>query len=178
VPKRRPTISKSIEDMFGTRLKKSRLLREMSATALHERTGIAKSSLTRYEKGDRTPGCKELRLLCEALDVSPSYLLWGDESKEFGKLTISVYDMEFESDDQLSAFVAVLFSMVSRPDRTAILQLLYSNAVANVGEDKLKFFVEALPIIVSSTEDLISEWADNMLESISKRLESSKTEPT
>lgn len=53
-------------------------------------SGISIPSLYRYEKGDRLPGAREMRLLCEALKVSPNWLLLGQahspEESEYGQI--------------------------------------------------------------------------------------------
>lgn len=41
--------------------------------------GIAVSTLYLYEKGERHPRAKELRLICDALNVPPTWLLLGQD---------------------------------------------------------------------------------------------------
>lgn len=45
-----------------------------------ERRGISASTMLRYESGDPLPGARELRILCDALDVPPLWLLYGKVS--------------------------------------------------------------------------------------------------
>lgn len=53
-------------------------------------SGISTPSLYRYEKGERLPGARELRLLCEALKVTPNWLLLGkaesEQESEYGQI--------------------------------------------------------------------------------------------
>jgi transcriptional regulator with XRE-family HTH domain len=44
-------------------------------------SGVSVPTLYRYEKGERLPGARELRLLCDALNVPPDWLLLGSEWK-------------------------------------------------------------------------------------------------
>lgn len=50
-----------------------------SWTEAEAEKGLSVSSLYLYEKGERLPRAKEIRLLCEALNVSPNWLLLGEE---------------------------------------------------------------------------------------------------
>ena len=54
----------------------SRLCRECDAQS----QGITASTLLRYEQGKVLPGAREIRILCNALDVSADWLLTGDEN--------------------------------------------------------------------------------------------------
>lgn len=53
-------------------------------------SGVSTPSLYRYEKGERLPGAREIRLLCEALNVGPNWLLLGQthspEESEYGQI--------------------------------------------------------------------------------------------
>lgn len=46
-------------------------------TKYFDQVGISKASIVRYEGGDSFPGARELRILCDALWVSPNWLLLG-----------------------------------------------------------------------------------------------------
>ena len=41
--------------------------------------GIAQPTIVRYEKGEVLPGAREIRVICNALDVSADWLLFGKE---------------------------------------------------------------------------------------------------
>lgn len=91
------------EKAIGERIKESRKklgltveqLSDLTSRFDHEEnyadgSGVSTPSLYRYEKGDRMPGARELRLLCEALKVSPNWLLLGEkqdkEESEYGEI--------------------------------------------------------------------------------------------
>lgn len=74
------------EGAIGERLKYARSELSLSVEALarltkpydkHESKGVSPTSIARYESGESLPGARELRLLCEALDVPPQWLLLG-----------------------------------------------------------------------------------------------------
>lgn len=75
---------RGISERIKQRRKELDLTVEMLAalTARYEYAtdeGISVPTLYRYEKGDRLPGARELRLLSGALNVSPNWLLLGHE---------------------------------------------------------------------------------------------------
>lgn len=168
--------SNAVKDSIGGRIKSTRIIRGLSSTQLHDKTGIAQSSLTRYEKGNRIPGAIELRKLCVALDISPNYLLWGDDSKAFGSLTVNVYDMEIESDNQFMAIVAILFTKLARPDRTAMLQLLMTIVYAQIGEDSFAKLREDLLKIGTVTSQIMEEHSDEIVKRYEAALEPTSTD--
>ncbi len=51
----------------------------MKAAELARVAQIHRATLKHYESGERFPGAKELRRLCEALDRSPNELIYGDD---------------------------------------------------------------------------------------------------
>ncbi|KAF0102946.1 MAG: hypothetical protein FD187_1767 [bacterium] len=46
-----------------------------------EGKGVSRATIFRYEAGQGLPGARELRILCDALDMSANELLLGAESK-------------------------------------------------------------------------------------------------
>lgn len=48
-------------------------------TKYFDQVGVSKASIVRYEAGESLPGARELRILCDALWVSPNWLLLGTE---------------------------------------------------------------------------------------------------
>lgn len=169
MPRRNTELKPGPEQTLGHRLKLVREThRKMSSVELHRKTGISKSSLTRYEKGDRTPGTSELRALCDALKVSPQFLIYGDEEQDFGPINTNVFDLEFESDRHFIALATALLQGLPRPDRTAFLQLMMSMFTSKVGENdatKLTDMVAAIARAASEElEDVIETFVDDFVE--------------
>lgn len=52
--------------------------------------GLSRGVISLYELGINRPGIKEVRLLCEVLRVSPSYLIYGDDDP-FGTKASSLH---------------------------------------------------------------------------------------
>ena len=150
VPKRRESITPGPEASLGGRLQRARKKHELSITEVAKRTGISKSSLTRYESGERNPGTTELRLLCDELEVSPQSLIYGDEAREFGPLRETFLDREIKTDEQFGAIATALILSLPRPDRAALMQLLFSLAVERIGESQWNKIEQLLMEFASS----------------------------
>lgn len=77
------------EDSIGERIRQMRERLRLSQSQFHQRTkeldpegkGIARTVLIGYEAGKFKPGARELRVLCQAFTVSPSWLLLGENSQ-------------------------------------------------------------------------------------------------
>lgn len=79
----------SIKEKIGQRILDERKAKGLTRKALAELTGELKvSRINNYERGDRTPGPTEIKLLADALEVSPSYLMCLTDSRE-GKISKS-----------------------------------------------------------------------------------------
>ncbi|HAT1815645.1 S24 family peptidase [Legionella pneumophila serogroup 1] len=79
----------SIKEKIGQRIMIERKAKGLTRKALAELTGELKSSrINNYERGDRTPGPTEIKLLADALEVSASYLMCLTDNRE-GKITKS-----------------------------------------------------------------------------------------
>ncbi|WP_258957698.1 LexA family protein [Legionella sainthelensi] len=76
----------NIKEKIGQRIMDERKAKGLTRKALAELTGELKTSrINNYERGDRTPGPTEIKLLAEVLEVSPSYLMCLTDSRE-GKI--------------------------------------------------------------------------------------------
>ncbi len=154
VPKRRDDFVKGPEASLGKRLRRARKKKDLQITQLAEITGISKSSLTRYESGERTPGATELRLLCDELAVSPQALIYGDDERDFGPLRESFLGREIKNDEQFTVIATMLIMALPRPDRAALMQLLYSLAMERIGEAQ---WADIEKILVEFSEPLKPE---------------------
>lgn len=67
---------------FGDRLREARLQKGLTQEQLAQQIGVAKSTLTGYEKGNREPDVFKIKKILEALDVDSDYLLGIDRKKE------------------------------------------------------------------------------------------------
>lgn len=73
------------ESRMNERLRTARTQLALSVEGLSRLTkeydlggnGVSSASITRYEAGDSLPGARELRVLCDSLEVPPVWLLYG-----------------------------------------------------------------------------------------------------
>lgn len=76
------------EDDLGQRIQETRNAKKLTQGGLADLTksldseekGISRAVLSLYEAGKNRPSPREIRLLCEALSITPNYLIYGDDS--------------------------------------------------------------------------------------------------
>lgn len=80
----------NIKEKIGQRIMTERKAKGLTRKALAELTSDLKiSRINNYERGDRTPGPTEIKMLADALEVSASYLMCLTDNRE-GKMTKSL----------------------------------------------------------------------------------------
>src|SRR3546814_4572571 len=67
------------DDGIGLRIKSAREARKLSQIDMHNRTGLSRTVLINYEAGRHKPSAREIKLICDALEISPNYLIYGTE---------------------------------------------------------------------------------------------------
>ncbi|WP_433598202.1 helix-turn-helix domain-containing protein [Nocardia sp. CA-135953] len=60
----------AINRAVGDELRASRARRDLTRQQLAELTGLAVSTIQRFENGERSPDMQQLHALCDALDIS------------------------------------------------------------------------------------------------------------
>ncbi|HHW4979471.1 TPA: helix-turn-helix domain-containing protein [Legionella anisa] len=74
----------NIKKEIGKRILEARKAKGLTLKALGELAGgLKQTRLTNWEQGVRTPGPEEIKLLAQALDVSPAYLMCLSDEKQF-----------------------------------------------------------------------------------------------
>ena len=127
-PKAKPVLEKSIEDGIGIRLKAARENKGISQTDLHRLTGLSRTVLINYEAGRHIPGVRELRLLSDALGVTPNWLIYGTEEpipKSDG-LVDTILSMGASGLLPLMTMVSLLPAILGKDDTRIILVLVES----------------------------------------------------
>ena len=100
-----------------------------------ERVGISRAVLSLYETGTNKPGAREVRILCEALKVSPNWLFYGSESNALATEPSSNFLRG--SDVDISARLAFAMLALDPTDRDALSQLVFSILTKKLGDDGL-----------------------------------------
>jgi len=136
-------------DTVAIELRRARESLGLSHSDLHRQTGISRPVLFGYEAGRTKPGARELRLLSEALGVSPNKLLFGTEEPFKPRLGLRslvkmrnspvmymamlfALPMGFSAldDDQVESLLVIFASLVESRDKetynklSAIVELL------------------------------------------------------
>lgn len=140
-------------------LARARAKAGLSHSDLHRITGISRSVLFGYENGRTKPGAKEIRLLCDALKVTPNRLIYGSDDSPF-EAGVSPFPewLEFDSQDWGTVNVTMLMMMLSKEERFALLTLAYSILEARHGKQELEKALQAMKMVgqVISETDLIT----------------------
>lgn len=135
-PQGKPSM-KSIEDGIGIRLKAAREGKGLSQTDLHKLTGLSRTVLINYEACRHIPGTRELRLLCDALEVSPNQLIYGTEephSRTIG-LADTILNMGEAAVMPVIMIAPMLGAMLGKDDTRTLLNLIESLLKAKSPED-------------------------------------------
>jgi transcriptional regulator with XRE-family HTH domain len=140
------------EDGIGGRIRATREARGWSQTDVSNmskeldpaRKGVSRTVLVGYEAGQFRPGAREIRILCETLNVTPNWLIYGDDDFAGGTTQTS---MEALRKNGLFAAVrlALAISVLRPHERNALQSLALSMAGRELGDRKLSilFFVAA-----------------------------------
>lgn len=117
----------------------ARTLQGLTQSQLSTKCGVSLSAIKSYESGRNLPGARELRELCQALEISPNKLLFGSEApfkeRSYANLLL---DAEGEDEHVSRARSTILLGLMASDERNAVLTLLRSLAIARHGEAKVK----------------------------------------
>lgn len=158
---------------IAAELARARANAGLSHTDLHRTTGISRSVLLGYENGRTKPGAKEIRLLCDALKVSPNRLIYGSDEPQF-KDEFSLFFENVGSDDRGAALMlGTLILMLTKEERLALLTLARSILVGRHGKQVLDMASSTLLSVgdVSNAMDSDTEWSIEELEEFKLTIE-------
>ena len=144
------------EDGIGDRIRSARDARGLSQTALAARTkvvdpagkGVARTVLVGYESGNFRPGAREIRLICQALSVTPNWLILGNEVAS-GQASM---EMVRRRDWNAAVRLAMAISVLKSHERGAFQSLVLSMAGRQLGDMKLSALLAMGSMIAQATE--------------------------
>lgn len=127
----------SIEDGIGIRLRAARETKCMSQIDLHNKTGLSRTVLINYEAGRHKPGTREIRLLCDALEVSPNHLIYGTEEPHIRTVGLAdtILNMGQAAVMPVILIAPMLGAMLGKDDTRMLLSLIESLLKAKSPED-------------------------------------------
>lgn len=116
----------AIEDGIGLRIKSVREARKLSLTDMHNKTGLSRTVLTNYEAGRHKPGSREIKLICDALQISPNYLIYGSEEphKIEDGLAGRLLSMGEEAFMPLMILVPMIANILDHEEKRTLLKLV------------------------------------------------------
>lgn len=138
------------EISFASELIKARGELGLTQSQLAQESGLSISAVKAYEAGRNMPGARELRELCQALQVSPNKLLFGTELP-FEARTLTNLLVDSDTDDRAVARVrlAAAADLLSSDECQAIFTLVSSIAIARHGEAKFKEMLKAADFLAA-----------------------------
>lgn len=121
MPRKPKEENEQLAKVIGEQITEAMQRLNLSLTELHKRTGISRTVLLAYTRGTYAPGAREIRLLCDHLDVTPSVLLYGSNQVE--KTPYKLGDIQLsEGGLDIVAFM-VLVVRLTRQERQGLLTL-------------------------------------------------------
>ena len=150
------------EDGIGDRIRSARDARGLSQTALAARTkmvdpagkGVARTVLVGYESGNFRPGAREIRLICQALSVTPNWLILGNEVAS-GQASM---ELVRRRDWNSAVRLAMAISILKSHERGAFQSLVLSMAGRQLGDMKLSALLTAGSMIAQASHPHMKEW--------------------
>lgn len=162
------------EEDFGARLKSLRegkglkhdALSELTRIADPQKRGIARTTLRGYEHGIYKPGIRELRVLSQALGVSPTSLIFGSEVDLFvpphaphssEEVRAGRVRVKREFVHEWITF-AVLMHHLERREHQALFALAHTLAEGKLGSVEYRRKMGVTSEIVDTLLDAMADW--------------------
>ena len=146
---------------FASELIKGRTDLGLTQSQLSGISGLSLSAIKAYESGRNMPGARELRQLCNALQVSPNRLLFGKELP-FEQRTVmdQLTYGEPENEAVARARAMTLFPLLASDEREAIFTLIRSLAVARHGVEEVENAMTGADLVTGVTLEMIKAGSD------------------
>lgn len=109
----------------------------LSHSDLHRITGISRSVIFGYENGRTKPGAREIRLLCDALKVSPNRLIYGSDESQFNDDPSPFYEVGLDKSSSGQLALASLMTMLTNEERLALVTLTRAILIGRHGKQVL-----------------------------------------
>lgn len=126
---------------FGAALIKAREAKGFTQRQLADASGVSLSAIKAYESGRNLPGARELREICQAVEVSPNRMLFGVEQPFSDRTTLDVLMQATSTpiDEHLLPLrLGTLATLLAPEERDALLTLGTSLAIARHGDDAVR----------------------------------------
>ena len=134
---------------FASELISARAKIGLTQGQLARASGLSLSAIKAYESGRNLPGARELRELCQALQISPNKLLFGTEAPfKAQSMADLLVDGEAEDDQVSRGRASFLLGLLAADERNAVVTLLRALALARHGEAEVKEVLLSADMVV------------------------------
>jgi transcriptional regulator with XRE-family HTH domain len=131
-PKRLGVLPGEPELELGQRLQHAREAKKLTQGQLAELTkradkdgkGLSRTVVSLYELGTNRPGPREMRMLCEVLQITPSYLIYGDDEPFENFLNRYRHGAARPSEPESFAAITYCFTRLHPHHRIAVMELM------------------------------------------------------
>lgn len=155
----------SLDGEVAARIRSAREDRDLTQGAVSTRTrlvdpagkGISRTALVGYEAGNTRPGLREIRLLCEVLQVTPSWLVYGSDTPFQSTLPSLALVKSTSLRDALRAGIAI--AALKGHERDALLSLALSLAGRQLGDVRLSGLLTWVALIAEDFGELLRKFA-------------------
>ena len=148
---------------FASELIKGRSELGLTQNQLSSKSGLSLSAIKAYETGRNMPGARELRELCNALQVSPNKLLFGKELPfESRSVLNALTESEAEIEMASRVHATILFFMLASDERKAIETLVRSLAIARHGVEEVKRTLLDTDLLTGITRGMMLATRDSL----------------
>ncbi len=111
---------------IGLRIKSAREGMKLSQTDMHNKTGLSRTVLINYEAGRHKPSAREIKLICDALELSPNFLIYGTETPHIVKegFAYKILSLGDAAIVPLAILVPMLGKILGHEEKRLILELI------------------------------------------------------
>lgn len=163
--------SSAPESGIGDRIRAAREARGLSQTALAARTqmndatgkGVGRTVLFGYETGKFRPGAREIRLICQALSITPNWLVLGDEAAS----TQASLELVRKRDWIAAVRLAMAISVLKPHERASFQSLVLSLAGRQLGDMKLSALLAMGSMVARDTLPQLESWLGEDVDEVS-----------
>lgn len=166
------------EENLGSRIRLARENQGWKLAELAERTGLTKTTVYRYERGETWPGAPELRKLSDTLKVSLQYLIYGTDKFE-GERSLGAELLDIDDDTLRTIRLTVALSVLTCDERAAVARLVASIVEARLGKNGYRKMMGTASEVVSSImgvfdapdmKDKAEEFGEALVEDLEEKL--------
>ncbi len=118
----KPVLGADFYNLFGARVKQMRKERGLTAVQMAKESGVPRDTINVIEKHGHKPRLDELLKLCQYLEVSPNWLLYGSDSVNYARhvqANLITKKGEIDITEQLIR-MSFFYSMLSPHERSAV----------------------------------------------------------